>query len=121
MRLITAILLLATIPASSPQAENLGRLFFTPKQRAQIVYDHAHKGTPNSETTSVLMVNGIVQQHGGARTVWINGTAQNSGTQGEPATETIAVPGKAKNIKIKVGQKLLLDTPAPQNSPVTAE
>ena len=70
---------------------------------------------------SVLTVNGIVQQHGGARTVWINGKAQNSNHGGESASETVAVPGKAPTIKIKVGQKLLLDTAAPQSAPAPSE
>ena len=60
------------------------------------------------------MVNGIVQKHGGARTVWINGVAQDAGKSDErsPEAMAVAVPGKAQPVKIKVGQKLLLEQPA---------
>jgi len=121
MRLLTAMLLFAIFPVSSIQADSLGRLFFTPEQRAQLEDNHARNATDEGAPASVLTVNGIVQQHGGARTVWINGKAQNSNHGGESASETVAVPGKAPTIKIKVGQKLLLDTAAPQSAPAPSE
>jgi hypothetical protein len=121
MRFLTSLLLFAIFPVSSIQAEGLGRLFFTPEQRAQLEYKHAHNAPGADEPSSTLMVNGIVQQHGGARTVWINGTAQNAGHGGDTATATVAVPGKSQPIKIKVGEKLLLDTAAPQISPAPSE
>ena len=121
MRLLTTLLLFAIFPISSIQADSLGRLFFTPEQRAQLEYNHAHNATAEGASSSVLTVNGIVQQHGGVRTVWINGAAQKSVHGGESATEIVAVPGKSQPIKIKVGEKLFLDTPAPQSSPAPSE
>ena len=109
---------LAFTPAA--QASNLGRLFFTPEQRTQLDHAHTRNATADSGGTSVLTVNGIVQKHGGARTVWINGVAQNAGNSGErsPDAMAVTVPGKSQPVKIKVGQKLLLEQPAPQN-PIT--
>ena len=127
MRLFNAMLLLAIFPVSGTQADALGRLFFTPEQRAQFEYKHARNAAADgSGAPSILVVNGIVQQHGGARTVWINGKTQDSGHGGEPAAEAVAVPGKSKttqtlSIRIKVGQKLLLDTAAPQSLPASPE
>ena len=127
MRLFNAMLLFAIFPVSGTQADVLGRLFFSPEQRAQLEYSHARNAAADgSGAPSMLMVNGIVQQHGGPRTVWINGKAQDSGHGGEPAAEAVAVPGKpnttqTSSVRIKVGQKLLLDTTAPQNSPASAE
>jgi hypothetical protein len=122
MRLFATLLLFAIFPVSNIQAGNLGRLFFTPEQRAQLEYNHARNATADgSDSPSMLIVNGIVQQHGGARTVWINGAAQNAGHGGDSVTETVAVPGKTQHIKIKVGEKLLLDTTTPQNSPAPSE
>jgi hypothetical protein len=46
----------------------LGRLFFTPVQRAQ-------RETRLASPPVVSQVNGIVQRDGGVRTVWINGVA----------------------------------------------
>jgi len=121
MKRFITMLLLAISPLSGTQADNLGRLFFTPEQRAQLELNHARNATADDAATTVLTVNGIVQQHGGTRTVWINGTAQNSGYGGDPAAEAVAVPGKSQTVKIKVGQKLLLDAVVPQTSPASDE
>ena len=119
MKRLFIILLFATFFVSSTQADNLGRLFFTPEQRAQLDYNHARNGTGDDASTSELMVNGIVQQHAGTRTIWLNGTSQKSLSQGDPAAEAVLLPGKSQTIKIKVGQKLLLDIP--QSSAASTE
>ncbi len=119
MRFLPAMLLLAILFASGTQAGGLGRLFFTPDQRTQLETDFARNTSGEDAPSSALTINGIVQQHGGARTVWINGVAQKSEHVGEPATEAVAVPGKSQAVKIKVGQKLLLNIP--QLSPTSAE
>ncbi len=118
---IFTILLVSLTPPAA-QASNLGRLFFTPEQRTQLDYPRARNATADSGSASVLTINGIVQKHGGARTVWINGVAQPAGNSDERSPEAlpVAVPGKSQPVKIKVGQKLLLEQPAPQN-PVTPD
>ena len=65
----------------------------------------------------MVTVNGIVQKDGGARTVWINGVAQSAGNSGErtPTAQTVTVPGKPHPVKLKVGQKILLDQPVQTN------
>ncbi len=115
-----ALALLLAVPAVT-QASGLGRLFFTPEQRAQLEYNYARSADDGNETSSTLKLNGIVQQHGGARTVWINGSAQNSAHGGDPAAEEVAVPGKSKSIRIRVGEKLFTNTNKPQDPPVPAE
>ena len=119
MRFFTVVLLLITFLVSNTQADSLGRLFFTPVQRTQLESNRAREAIGENAPSSVLTVNGIVQQHNGARTVWINGKVQNSNQGGEPAAEDVAVPGNYQPVKIKVGQKLLLDTS--QISPASAE
>jgi hypothetical protein len=71
----------------------------------------------------VLTVNGIVQKHGGARTVWVNGVAQSESNSRERSTttQTVNVPGKSQPIKLKVGEKILLDQTAPANQSTPAE
>lgn len=112
-----ALFLLASFTAPAAQASSLGRLFFTPEQRAHLEDSHARNAATEEGTTSMLVVNGIVQKQGGGRTVWINGVAQNAGSSDERSPEAlpIAVPGKSQPVKIKVGQRLLLDQPAQQN------
>ena len=100
-------------------AEELGRLFFTPEQRAQLDYMHAHEIT-SDRNDRALMLNGIVQKQGGKRTVWINGLPQQAGSSDERTPESLSVPlpGQTRTVKLKVGQRVLL---SPSASPDTAQ
>ncbi|MGA8863469.1 MAG: hypothetical protein WB444_06640 [Gallionella sp.] len=93
-------------------AEELGRLFFTPEQRAQLDYNYAQSAGAGGNAHA-LTLNGIVQQHGGKRTVWINGVPQQAGSSDDktPESQTVRLPGKPSTVKLKVGQRVLLDTP----------
>ncbi|MDD5299121.1 MAG: hypothetical protein PHD65_01350 [Gallionella sp.] len=105
---------LSVTPLSN--AEELGRLFFTPEQRAQLEQDKS-QSTDSGDSHRVLTVNGIVQKHGGARTVWINGIAQPAagGDERAPESLSIAVVGHAQPVKLKVGQKLLVNPPTSEH------
>lgn len=93
-------------------AAELGRLFFTPEQRAQLDYSYAQSAGTGGNAHA-LTLNGIVQQHGGNRTVWINGVPQQAGNSDDktPESQTVRLPGKPSTVKLKVGQRVLLDTP----------
>lgn len=112
-----ALLLLTCFITPAAQAGSLGRLFFTPEQRSQLDDAHARNAATEGDASSVLVVNGIVQKQGGGRTVWINGVAQNAGNSDErsPAALPIAVPGKSQPVRVKVGQRLLLNQPDRQS------
>jgi hypothetical protein len=123
----------AALFAAPCQAGSLGRLFFTPGQRAEMEQARARNmvgvgngaqkdqedasAVPEEEkhAPSVLTVEGIVQKRGGARTVWINGVAQSADGSGERAPDslTVTVPGKAQPVRVKVGQRLVLEPPPP--------
>ena len=132
MRHILLILLLAL--STVTQAGSLGRLFFTPEQRAQFEHERTtvathkasaaiHNATDEDEpSSSVLTVNGIVQKKDGGRTAWINGKAQNAGNSDEhnPESLPVSVPGKSQPVKVKVGQKIILDKFAQPNPPASA-
>lgn len=113
------IILLACI--SSANAANLGRLFFTPEQRTHLDYAYARNAPAEGNASPFFTVNGIVQKQGGARTVWVNGVSQSVDNTGErtPTTQTVTLPGKSHAVKMKVGDKILLDQPAqkPQTAP----
>jgi hypothetical protein len=119
---IYATCLLLTLFSFPPvaQAGELGRLFFTPQQRQQLEF-HETSGNSSSDSgqRNYIIVNGVVQKQGGNRTVWINGAAQETerGNDRTPATVPVAVPGKSRPVQLKVGQKLLLDSPAPEQNP----
>ena len=100
-------------------AEELGRLFFTPEQRAQMDYDYAQKPQPDGNVRA-LELNGIVQKQGGKRTVWINGVPQQAGVSDDKTPESVpvTVPGKGKSVRLKVGQRVLL---SPSANPDTAK
>jgi hypothetical protein len=111
--------LLLTLASLFPtaQAGELGRLFFTPQQRQQLEFHETNSGSEdNAGHRNYIVVNGIVQKHGGKRTVWINGTAQaaESGSDKAPSTTPVTVPGKSRPVQLKVGQRLMLETPAPE-------
>jgi hypothetical protein len=114
LRSILKIGLCATALAAMPaNADELGRLFFTPEQRAQLDYSYAREA-PSDNNENALMLNGIVQKHGGKRTVWINGVPQSVGRSDEQSPESVAVPlpGQNKSVKLKVGQRVLLSPSA---------
>lgn len=108
--LMTSALLLAT-PAS---AEELGRLFFTPQQRALL--KQGQQLNIDKPVIESLTVSGIVQKHGGERTVWINGVPQIAGKSDERAPESVpvAIPGQAQPTRLKVGEKVLINPQAPE-------
>lgn len=100
---------------TSSNAKELGRLFFTAEQRAQLEYTQ-QQNSDTPDNTRSLTVNGIVQKHGGKRTVWINGVPQPAGKSDERAPESVpvAIPGQSQPAKIKVGQRVII-------GPATAE
>lgn len=123
----------ALLAAPAGYAEELGRLFFTPQQRAMLERgqqpDIENPDNPDQQNIIESMtISGIVQRHGGERTVWINGVPQLAGKSDEHAPESVpvAVPGQPQPVRVKVGQKVLLDSvpqrkPAPQHPPDTGD
>jgi len=114
------LILLLTLPFPA-RAEGIGRLFFSPQQRAQLDYQQSQNATydGSSQPSSGLTVNGIVQKDGGSRTVWINGVPQATGGSDarHPESVPVSVPGKSKPVRIKVGQKLLPDASPSSEAP----
>ncbi|MDO8263858.1 MAG: hypothetical protein Q7T21_11635 [Gallionella sp.] len=112
----------ALTTATLTNAGELGRLFFTPEQRAQLDYNYARGTRPDSgsaptDNARALTLNGIVQMHGGKRTAWINGVPQAVGRSDEKTPESLPVPlpGQNKSVKLKVGQRVLLSPSASPN------
>jgi len=114
--------LICAIACSTCAAEPLGRLFYTPAQRAQL--DHLrsqrHVAPPPGEpqqpavVPEVVKYDGIVRHSDGKTTVWINSRAINDG---KPAGDlpvatrvrpdhrlSLTVPQMGKSVELKVGQ-----------------
>ncbi len=100
-----SLLILALSLSAAASAAELGRLFFTPEQRADFAFAQLQANTGNS-ASNTLTVNGIVQQQGGRRTAWINGVPQHMGNSDTPDQVTLPVPGQAAPISVKVGQQI---------------
>ena len=107
-------LIIVFLPLPLAAAEELGCLFFTPEQRTQLDYSYQRAMSPENADSGVIL-NGIVQKHGGKRTAWINGVAKEAGQSDERSPESmpVIVPGASKPIKIKVGQKIEVTPSSP--------
>lgn len=101
---------------ASASASDLGRLFYTPQERAQLESQQLSGATIEGVKRNFIIVNGVIQKQGGNRIVWLNGEAQTPvRSNNNPASIDVAVPGKSKHVQVKVGQRLMLDTPAPSD------
>lgn len=87
MKRLSLILCCAVAALAQAQPPQLGRLFSSPEERAQL--DAARSGVPPANTTLAATVpppppppgppmelNGLVQRSSGRSTVWLNGTPQ---------------------------------------------
>ena len=119
--LCVACLVAGTIvPAAGMAAEPLGRLFFTPTQRNVLdAGKYASTPAPVVRGPRTVHLDGVVTRSDAERTVWINGTAYHDrspdGMQvktnpAAPASTSIRIPGKAASTRVKVGQRLDLNS-----------
>ena len=116
-------LLLVLLSGSTLAEDNLGRLFFTPAQRAELDRERAAAATnasrpaavqtqPKAPPPKMVTLNGIVRRSDGETTVWVNnkplherfGDAEiNAGSIAREAVG-INLPASGKQVRLKVGQ-----------------
>ena len=116
MRLATLALLLALLSAGPAAAQELGRLFFTPEQRAALDARRAARlpdkpaAVAESPTTRV---DGYVKRSSGKSTVWVDGEAMPDGLQleglrlqrgNDPTRVTVTVGEDGRRIVLRVGE-----------------
>jgi len=95
-------LLAVALGAAEAQAQELGRLFFTPEQRASL--DARRKARVPDKPAAVVQsspntrVDGYVQRSGGPSTVWVNGEALP-----EQAPEAPRIGGEGR-VSVGVGE-----------------
>jgi hypothetical protein len=117
-RLPLIALLLALLPAGPVAAQQLGRLFFTPEQRAALDARRAARlpdkpaAVAESPTTRV---DGYVKRSSGKSTVWVDGEALPEGLQleglrvqrgNDPTRVTVTVGEDGRRIVLRVGETL---------------
>ena len=110
-----------SVCAMGALAQELGRLFFTPDQRAAL--DARRKArVPDKPAASpvaelpVTRVDGAVRRSGGKSTVWVNGETIPEGAQpaGEQAAPKISAPGRvsipagegSQRLDLRIGESL---------------
>ena len=97
-KIVAALVLLAAFPC---QAQELGRLFFTPDQRAAL--DARRKARVPDKPAAVVVaspttrVDGYVKRSGGRSTVWVNGESLPEG----PSEARI---GEGERVSIPLGE-----------------
>ena len=110
--LVGAVLLL---PAFTAEAQELGRLFFTPERRAAL----ERQRTQNVEEARTLQgttmsLDGVVYRSSGKATVWINQRAQTENESSRTGVSAqisrkspgsaVLTPGEEAPTKLKVGE-----------------
>ena len=99
-----ALLVLLLVLAPRAQAQELGRLFFTPQQRADL--DARRKArVPDKPAAAavaspVTRLDGYVKRSGGPSTVWINGESVTEGSPDAPRIDR----GPSGSVSIGVGE-----------------
>jgi hypothetical protein len=113
MKIRLPFMLLVLAATTSVQGAELGRLFFTQNERAQLERQHVLSADEAGNESRSLIVNGVIQRDGGKRIIWINGEQQPAGTADSrtPASVPVILPVKTESVKVKVGQRLMLDAP----------
>jgi len=114
MKPLALLALLALLAAAfqaplAVAAEDLGRLFFTPEERA----DLDRRRTENVQESvplvleSTLTLQGYVSRSSGRTTTWINGTPRNdTHRSADPSRVRISPGADEPDIELKVGQTM---------------
>ena len=108
---LTALLagLLGATFATGAGAQELGRLFFTPEQRAAL--DARRKARvpdkPAAEAqveSPITRINGAVQRGGGRSTVWVNGETVPEGPQSAGGAQIAPRGGSPGRVSVPAGE-----------------
>ena len=115
---LLAVAALVSTNAALAQDKTLGRLFYTPDQRAALNANiRSVTKTPKKRIPirSSVTLSGVVTRSDGERTVWVDGRAYHQGTpadvrvitdSGDPARAELKVRGVRKRVPVRVGQQL---------------
>jgi len=126
VRLAPIALLLLPLAAPAPAAEPIGRLFYTPDQRASldiargkrgrtvVATDKTEEAPPPVPTSEVVTYGGMVRRSDGKTTVWLNNRAVTGkaspdagmiGSIRPDGTVTVQSPQTGRRVELRVGQR----------------
>jgi len=115
---LLAVATFLSTQAALAQDNALGRLFYTPNQRAALNANiRSVTKTPKQRTPipRSVTLSGVVTRSDGERTVWVDGRAYHRGNpegvrvitnSGDPALAELKVRGVRKRVPVRVGQQL---------------
>lgn len=94
----------------------LGRLFYTPEQRARMDVARQHERSARideeesaPQSTNILL-NGVITRSDGKSTLWINNRIQNEASQAATVSKggevRVVTPGAKRTVPLKVGQSI---------------
>lgn len=111
MRARIPVLVLLAACSAPGFADELGRLFFTPEQRALLELARRTQGSgapADADGAGGVTLSGIVTRSDGRQTLWVNGRAQPAGTARDrsPSAATLPLPGGTGQVRLRVGQTL---------------
>jgi hypothetical protein len=110
-RAIACVACIAVCVAPAAHAREIGRLFFTPDQRASLERNRLAPPAPEAAKPAPppvlgsVSVNGIVTRSSGRSTTWVNGVARNDTLK--PANDTVRVPvgeSTRRTVPLRVGE-----------------
>lgn len=91
-------LICLALMAAHAQADALGRLFYTPEQRRQLERGAADGTAPH-------MLKGIVQTHGGRRTIWLGDRVESHTGNAHQSSQLVIGPDNTA-VRVKVGESV---------------
>jgi hypothetical protein len=104
------------LPSPGYAEGSLGRLFYTPEQRARMDVARQHERSirideeESAPQSANILLNGVITRSDGKSTVWINNRIQNEATQsatvGKGGEVRIVTPGAKRAVPLKVGQSI---------------
>ena len=117
-RLLLPVLLACLLHAGPAAAQQLGRLFYSPEQRAALDARRAARlpDKPAAATESpTTRVDGYVRRSSGKSTVWVDGEPLPEGLQleglrvrrgNDPTKVTVSVGEDGRRVELRVGETL---------------
>jgi hypothetical protein len=112
MRLVLAVALVAAaVLPGAAQSQELGRLFFTPEQRAALDARRKARVPDKPAATPVVAapttrVDGFVRRSQGPSTVWVNGGTVDEAVPGNDARVSVPVGDGGARVRLKPGETL---------------
>ena len=109
--MIRALLVAVLVLPCSARAQELGRLFFTPEQRAAL--DARRRARVPDKPAAVPIVaspttrvDGYVRRSQGPSTVWVNGATADEAVPGSDSRVSVPVGESGARVRLKPGQTL---------------